>query len=132
MRRGTDAQVRRYERLAIDGFRRSRGRPKKYWREVIRHDMERSRGKIVIVEIQTWDLQVVAPTPHPLRHPLLDLRILDKNLAELDDWLGDLNPESKVVIQNAYAVPSVSKAALGDRFQFERLGYFAVDKDSTL
>ncbi|PHT45701.1 hypothetical protein CQW23_14859 [Capsicum baccatum] len=58
--------------------------------------------------------------------------ILDKNLAELDDWLGDLNPESKVVIQNAYVVPSVSKAALGDRFQFERLGYFAVDKDSTL
>ncbi|PHT33303.1 hypothetical protein CQW23_25103 [Capsicum baccatum] len=59
-------------------------------------------------------------------------KILDKNLAELDDWLGDLNPESKVVIQNAYVVPSVSKAALGDRFQFERLGYFAVDKDSTL
>ncbi|PHT35667.1 Glutamine--tRNA ligase [Capsicum baccatum] len=53
------------------------------------------------------------------------------NPAELDDWLGDLNPESKVVIQNAYAVPSVSKAALGDRFRFERLRYFAVDKDST-
>ncbi|KAM3219037.1 hypothetical protein P3L10_023568 [Capsicum annuum] len=26
--------------VALDGFRRSRGRPKKYWREVIRHDME--------------------------------------------------------------------------------------------
>lgn len=29
-----------------------------------------------------------------------------------------------MVIQNAYAVPSVSKAALGDGFQFERLGKF--------
>ncbi|PHT44863.1 hypothetical protein CQW23_14021 [Capsicum baccatum] len=67
-----------------------------------------------------------------LRANLKEDGILDKNLAELDDWLGDLNPESKVVIQNAYVVPSVSKAALGDRFQFERLGYFAVDKDSTL
>ncbi|PHT44243.1 hypothetical protein CQW23_18268 [Capsicum baccatum] len=44
---------------------------------------------------------------------------------------GLFSGESKVVIQNAYVVPSVSKAALGDRFQFERLGYFAVDKDST-
>lgn len=48
----------------------------------------------------------------------------DKNPAELEDWLGDLNPESKVVIQNAYAVPLVRTAALGGRFQFERLGKF--------
>ncbi|PHU01184.1 Tyrosine aminotransferase [Capsicum chinense] len=40
MRRGTNAPVRRCERLALDGFRRGRGRPKKYWREVIRRDME--------------------------------------------------------------------------------------------
>ncbi|KAF3637124.1 hypothetical protein FXO38_23856 [Capsicum annuum] len=32
--------VRRCERLALDGFRRGRSRPKKYWREVIRRDME--------------------------------------------------------------------------------------------
>ncbi|KAM3360615.1 hypothetical protein P3S68_015469 [Capsicum galapagoense] len=40
MRRGADAPVRRCEKLALDGFRRRRGRPKKYWKEVIRHDME--------------------------------------------------------------------------------------------
>ncbi|KAF3634462.1 putative pre-mRNA-processing factor 6-like [Capsicum annuum] len=39
-RRGMDAPVRRCERLALDGFRRGRGRPKKYWDEVIRRDME--------------------------------------------------------------------------------------------
>ncbi|KAF3669941.1 Mitochondrial outer membrane porin [Capsicum annuum] len=32
-RRGMDAPVRRCERLALDGFRRGRGRPKKYWGE---------------------------------------------------------------------------------------------------
>ncbi|KAF3645787.1 Villin-5 [Capsicum annuum] len=46
MRRGADAPVRRCERLALDGFRRRRGRPKKYWRETsasksgaLRHDI---------------------------------------------------------------------------------------------
>ncbi|KAF3661490.1 putative dnaJ -like protein subfamily B member 11-like [Capsicum annuum] len=43
MRRGTDAPVRRCERLALDGFMRGRGRPKKYWTEVIRRDMEQLR-----------------------------------------------------------------------------------------
>ncbi|PHT99370.1 Beta-galactosidase 16 [Capsicum chinense] len=33
-RRGMDAPVRRCERLALDGFRWRRGRPKKYWGEV--------------------------------------------------------------------------------------------------
>ncbi|KAF3626627.1 hypothetical protein FXO38_29136 [Capsicum annuum] len=41
MRRGTDAPVRRCERLALDGFKRGRGRPKRYWREVIKRDLER-------------------------------------------------------------------------------------------
>ncbi|KAF3678224.1 hypothetical protein FXO37_04494 [Capsicum annuum] len=38
-----DAPVRRCERLALDGFRRGRGRPKKYWGEVVRRDMEQLR-----------------------------------------------------------------------------------------
>ncbi|KAM3308362.1 hypothetical protein P3S67_010106 [Capsicum chacoense] len=40
MRRGTDAPVRWCENLALDGFRRGSDRPKNYWREVIRRDME--------------------------------------------------------------------------------------------
>ncbi|PHT76138.1 Protein disulfide-isomerase [Capsicum annuum] len=43
MRRDTDAPVRRCERLALNGFKRGRGRPKKYRREVIRRDMEQLR-----------------------------------------------------------------------------------------
>ncbi|KAK4350612.1 hypothetical protein RND71_029925 [Anisodus tanguticus] len=38
-RRDTNDSVRRCERLAMDGFRRDRGRPNKYWGDVIRRDM---------------------------------------------------------------------------------------------
>ncbi|KAF3676518.1 putative zinc finger CCCH domain-containing protein 19-like isoform X2 [Capsicum annuum] len=54
MRRGTDAPVWRCERLATDGFRRGRGRPKKYWRKVIRHDME----QLQLTEDMTLDMKV--------------------------------------------------------------------------
>ncbi|KAF3651248.1 Phosphoribosylaminoimidazole carboxylase, chloroplastic [Capsicum annuum] len=40
MRRGTDASVCRCKSLVLDGFKQGRCRPKKYWREVIRRDME--------------------------------------------------------------------------------------------
>lgn len=62
---------------------------------------------------------------------LFDRLFLSENPGELDDWLADLNPNSKVVIPEAYAVPALGSAVLGDKFQFERIGYFAVDKDST-
>ncbi|KAM3281288.1 hypothetical protein P3S67_028309 [Capsicum chacoense] len=54
MRRGMDAPVRRCERLALDGFRRGRGRPKKYWREVIRRDME----QLQLTEDMTLDRKI--------------------------------------------------------------------------
>ncbi|CAI9096164.1 OLC1v1032248C1 [Oldenlandia corymbosa var. corymbosa] len=62
---------------------------------------------------------------------LFEKLFLSENPAELDDWLGDLNPHSKVVISDAFAVSAVRTAKVGDSFQFERLGYFTVDKDST-
>ncbi|XP_070013768.1 uncharacterized protein [Nicotiana sylvestris] len=40
-RRSLDAPVRRCERLAVVDTRRGRGRPKKYWGEVIGQDMVR-------------------------------------------------------------------------------------------
>lgn len=45
-----------------------------------------------------------------------------QDLSELENWLGDLNPQSKVVMPCAYAVPTLRNAAVGDSFQFERLG----------
>lgn len=49
-----DAPVRRCERLALDGFRRRRGRLKKYWRKVIRHDVE----QLQLTEDMTLDRKV--------------------------------------------------------------------------
>lgn len=48
----------------------------------------------------------------------------NQNPGELDDWLSHLNPNSKIVVPAAYAVSSLRNAAVGDRFQFERLGIF--------
>ncbi|KAJ0820487.1 putative glutamine--tRNA ligase [Helianthus annuus] len=62
---------------------------------------------------------------------LFDKLFLSENPGELDNWLDDLNPESKVIIPCAYAVPALKFAEVDDKFQFERLGYFVADKDST-
>jgi glutaminyl-tRNA synthetase len=45
------------------------------------------------------------------------------------DWLDDLNPKSLDVL-HAKVEPSLAKAMVGERFQFERLGYFVVDADT--
>jgi glutaminyl-tRNA synthetase len=46
------------------------------------------------------------------------------------DFMEFLNPNSLEVIK-AYVEPSLRTAKIRDRFQFQRLGYFAVDDDST-
>ena len=47
------------------------------------------------------------------------------------DFLDDLNPNSLEVVSGAKLEPSLRGAAAGSRYQFERLGYFCVDPDST-
>lgn len=49
-----------------------------------------------------------------------------------DDFMTTLNPRSLEVVSNAKIEPSLADASPGQRFQFERLGYFAVDPDSKL
>ncbi|HEX9825093.1 MAG TPA: glutamine--tRNA ligase/YqeY domain fusion protein [Flavobacteriaceae bacterium] len=46
------------------------------------------------------------------------------------DFMELLNPESLKIIE-AYVEPSLKDAKPGDRFQFQRIGYFNVDEDST-
>ena len=46
------------------------------------------------------------------------------------DFMEFLNPESLQVIK-AYVEPSLVEASIGDRFQFQRLGYFNLDNDAT-
>ena len=56
----------------------------------------------------------------------------DEDDADGADWLSFLNPESLIAVTDAKLEPSLSDAAPGSRYQFERQGYFCVDtKDST-
>ncbi len=52
-------------------------------------------------------------------------------VEEGQTYLGNLNPNSLQVLPACYLEPSVKGAAPGAKYQFERLGYFSVDKDST-
>ena len=45
-------------------------------------------------------------------------------------YMDFINPASLKVTQ-AFVEPALAKAVSGDRFQFQRLGYFSVDSDST-
>jgi glutaminyl-tRNA synthetase len=47
------------------------------------------------------------------------------------DYTTFLNPRSETVLANCRVEPSLATAAPGTAFQFERLGYFAVDPEST-
>ncbi len=46
------------------------------------------------------------------------------------DYLKELNPASLETVTNAQLEPSLRGSKAGERFQFERLGYFCVDPDS--
>jgi glutaminyl-tRNA synthetase len=50
-------------------------------------------------------------------------------VPEGEDFRSNLNPDSLEVV-NGYVEPGLKRATPGDKFQFQRLGYFCVDKDS--
>ena len=49
------------------------------------------------------------------------------NVAEGQDFVDSLNPDSLEVLQGCKLEPSLAEAAPGTRYQFERLGYFCAD-----
>ena len=52
------------------------------------------------------------------------------DVEEGQDFTANLNPNSLEVIRDAKLEPSLATAAVGSRYQFERLGYFCVDPES--
>ncbi len=52
------------------------------------------------------------------------------DVPEGQDFTASLNPDSLEVLNHCKLEPSVANAKAGDRYQFERLGYFCVDPDS--
>ena len=51
--------------------------------------------------------------------------VKDRSLAEM------INPESLVVVKHARVEPFLAQGKVGDHYQFQRIGYFTVDADST-
>ncbi len=67
-------------------------------------------------EVRLYDRLFTAPVPGAGR--------------ENKDFIADLNPESLVVLKGCRIEPSLATAAPGERFQFEREGYFCLDGDT--
>ncbi len=63
---------------------------------------------------------------------LYDRLFLSENPGKEHDFHDDLNPDSFITLPECFLEPSLANAEPGDKFQFERLGYFCVDsEDST-
>jgi glutaminyl-tRNA synthetase len=52
-------------------------------------------------------------------------------VPEGGEFTDNLNPKSLEIVSNCKIEPSLEGAVAGSRYQFERLGYFAVDADTT-
>ena len=50
---------------------------------------------------------------------------------ESNDFKTDINPKSLELLKQCFVEPSLANSKSGNRFQFERMGYFCVDRDST-
>lgn len=67
----------------------------------------------------------------PLEVRLYDRLFTVEDLGALDgDFRQHLNPQS-LVVKKVFAEPELLNASSGDRFQFLRMGYYCLDKDST-
>jgi glutaminyl-tRNA synthetase len=73
-----------------------------------------SKKHAVQVEIREYDRLFMTPVPG----------------EQDEDFTKDLNPNS-LSITTGHAEPSLAKATPGQRYQFQRKGYFVVDRDST-
>jgi glutaminyl-tRNA synthetase len=52
------------------------------------------------------------------------------DVPEGKDFTANLNPNSLEVVSHAKVEPSLKNSKAGERYQFERLGYFCVDPDT--
>jgi len=66
-----------------------------------------------------------------------EVRLYDHLFSEIDpgagkeDFIDDLNADSLEVLKDCKLEPALANAAAGQAVQFERLGYFCADPDST-
>ena len=75
-----------------------------------------SDAHAIRAEVRLYDRLFTNPTPG--------------DEADDGDWRQSLNPHSLDVLASVPVEPGLAKARPGDRFQFERVGYFCVDIES--
>jgi glutaminyl-tRNA synthetase len=75
-----------------------------------------SAGHAVKAEVRLYEHLFTKPDPD--------------DIPEGQDYKSNLNPQSLVSLSDCRLEPSLGTAKAGDRFQFERMGYFCVDLDS--
>jgi glutaminyl-tRNA synthetase len=71
----------------------------------------------VPIETRLYDHLFVKPNPN--------------EVEEGQDFKANLNPKSLEVIKDAKAEPQINQSKPGNTFQFERMGYFCMDPDSS-
>ena len=75
-----------------------------------------SAAHSIPVEVRQYDRLFSVPDP--------------ENVPEGHDFLENINPHSLEILSNVQVEPALADAKPGERFQFERQGYFCVDLDS--
>lgn len=76
-----------------------------------------SAKQSIMAEIRLYDRLFNIPNP-----------LINKNI----DFKTHLNPDSLKILPKCFVEPSLAKTKPEDKFQFERLGYFCADYDSTV
>ncbi len=76
-----------------------------------------SAAHAVPAELRQYDVLFSKPDP--------------EEVAEGQDFLSNLNPNSLEILSDAMLEPSLADAETGSRFQFMRQGYYVKDPDST-
>jgi len=67
----------------------------------------------------------------PVEVRLYDRLFTRENPLEVEDFRQCINPASLEMVTGCRAEPMIAQAKPGDRFQFERVGYFCCDEDTT-
>jgi glutaminyl-tRNA synthetase len=75
-----------------------------------------SAEKNAVCEVRNYDRLFAAPEP--------------SDVPEGEDYKKNLNPGSLETLPTAFAELSLAGSAPGSTYQFERLGYYVVDRDS--
>lgn len=132
----------KFKRLVAGGEVRLRGSYVIKCNQVIQDDT----GKVVELRC-SYDLATLGKNPEGRKvsgvihwvseaHSLpAQLRLYDRlfcvpNPDVQENFLDALNPHSLEILEDCRVEASLADAAMGSRYQFERTGYFCIDKDS--